>query len=222
MNVPPFQVRQCQRPSCRFRFPVTDGRRSGERCPHCGYQAQLISHYPQQDKAPSASSLPSVPQVAGLLDNIRSVYNVGSILRTADGAGITHLYLCGITPSPDHPKIAKTALGAEQFVPWTQHRNSLDTALALQQQGCQLWAIEGYGRLEPLFTTPAPHEDAPIVLVVGNELAGVDPELLDQCQRILHIPMQGRKRSLNVATAFGIAAYFVRFRLWTNHLETNL
>jgi tRNA G18 (ribose-2'-O)-methylase SpoU len=146
-----------------------------------------------------------------LLDNLRSVYNVGSIFRTADGAGIRHLHLCGITPPPDHPKIAKTALGAEKSVGWSQYKNGLETAVSLQQRGFQLWAIEETAQSDPLFTAAHPADNSPILLIVGNEIAGVDPEILALCDRVLHIPMAGHKKSLNVATAFGIAAYVARY-----------
>jgi tRNA G18 (ribose-2'-O)-methylase SpoU len=168
--------------------------------------------YPRWER-PSPTLPPTGTIVEGLLDNIRSVYNVGSILRTADGAGLTHLHLCGITSPPTHPKVAKTALGAELSVAWSQHRNGLDTAVALQEQGCQLWAIEDSPQAESLFAVPAPASSERIVLVVGNEIAGIDPEILARCDRVLQIPMQGHKKSLNVATAFGIAAYAVRFGL---------
>jgi tRNA G18 (ribose-2'-O)-methylase SpoU len=151
--------------------------------------------------------------VEALLDNIRSVYNVGSVFRTADGAGLRHLHLCGITPPPDHPKTAKTALGAERSVPWTAYRNGLDTAVALQERGCQLWAVEDCPQAKSIFTETDFDNESPIVLVVGNELAGIDPEILDRCNRILSIPMQGQKKSLNVASAFAIAAYAIRFGL---------
>ena len=210
MSAPPFQLRQCESPACRFRFPVTDNRLTGERCPHCGAPTQLALLYPSRER-PSPSPQQSGPLVEALLDNIRSVYNVGSIFRTADGAGISHLHLCGITPPPDHPKIAKTALGAEESVPWSHYRNGLDTAVALKQRGYQLWAIETNERAEPLFAAAIPPDSPPIALVVGNEITGVDPDILAECCRVLYIPMQGHKNSLNVATAFGIAAYFARY-----------
>lgn len=207
-----FYLRQCERPSCRFRFPVTNERQTGEHCPHCAAPTRLICEYPQWER-PSPTPQTAGPIVEALLDNIRSVYNVGSIFRTADGAGLRHLHLCGITPPPDHPKTAKTALGAEQSVAWTQYRNGLDTAVTLQENGRQLWAIEDSPNAEPLFAVPVPPGKVPIVLVIGNELAGIDPDILARCDRVLRIPMQGYKKSLNVATAFGIAAYAVRFKL---------
>jgi tRNA G18 (ribose-2'-O)-methylase SpoU len=212
MNQPDFHLRQCERPSCRFRFPVTDDRQTGEVCPHCGAPTQWVMDYPRWQR-PLPTGQANGPIVEALLDNIRSVYNVGSIFRTADGAGLRHLHLCGITPPPDHPKTAKTALGAELAVAWTQYRNGLDTAVTWQQRGCQLWAIEDSPQAESLFAAPVLPDGPPIVLVVGNEIAGIDPDILARCDRVWRIPMQGQKKSLNVASAFAIAAYAVRFGL---------
>jgi tRNA G18 (ribose-2'-O)-methylase SpoU len=145
------------------------------------------------------------------LDNIRSIFNVGAIFRIADGVGLSQMHLCGITATPEHPKVVKTALGAEQSVPWQYHPNALDAAQALRAAGYQLWAIEGHPRAQPLSAVQAAPAE-PIALLAGNEKAGVDPALLSLCDRILHIPMQGRKRSLNVAVAFGIAAYWITMR----------
>ncbi len=204
----PFQLRQCLNAACRLRFPVTDERAPGERCPVCGAATILAAEY-AGGRPPSTSPLPARP-VEALLDNIRSIYNVGSMLRTADGAGLRHLHLCGITPPPDHPKIAKTALGAEQAVGWTRYANGLETAVSLQQRGYQLWALEGAPDAQPLLATAVPPH-APILLIVGNELAGVDPGILAVCDKVLYIPMQGLKHSLNVASAFAVAAYHL---LW--------
>lgn len=114
------------------------------------------------------------------------------------------LYLCGVTPTPNNPKLAKTALGAEQCVAWSHHKNSIDLADALLAGGHTLWALEeGQGTESLLAVTSVPGST---VLVIGNEVTGVDPDLLARCTRRLAIPMHGVKRSLNVATAFGIAA----------------
>jgi len=176
-----------------------------------------VTDYPRWER-PSPPPHTNGPIVEALLDNIRSVYNVGSIFRTADGVGLRHLHLCGITPPPNHPKTAKTALGAELAVAWTPYRNGLDTAVTLQERGYHLWAIEDSPQAESLFAerlfaAPDLPEGSPVVLVVGNEIAGIDPEILARCDRVLRIPMLGQKKSLNVASAFGIAAYAVRFGL---------
>ena len=152
------------------------------------------------------------PVVQALLDNIRSSLNVGSMFRTADGAGVTHLHLCGITPAPDHPKVAKTALGAEYSVPWTQYWDALEAAASLKQGGFELWALEGGPRSESIFNAAKELPEKPLLLVVGNEVSGVDPGLLELCPRVVSIPMQGAKQSLNVAVAFGIAVYTLRYR----------
>lgn len=148
------------------------------------------------------------PRLCALLDNVRSLFNVGSIFRSADGAGVSHLYLCGFTPTPTNPKLAKTALGAEQTVGWSHHNNAVDLALSLRAQGHRLWALEALPGATIIFD--APPLDGSTVLVAGNEVTGIDPDLLALCSCTLAIPMYGRKRSLNVATAFGVAAVVLR------------
>jgi 23S rRNA (guanosine2251-2'-O)-methyltransferase len=157
------------------------------------------------------------PEVEALLDNIRSVFNVGNMLRSADGVGIRHVHLCGITPTPSNPKLAKTSLGAEHTVAWSYHRDGLAAALSLKESGLRLWALEGGARSESLFEAVADLHGPPIVLVVGNEISGVDPGILAQCDRVLYLPMQGVKTTLNVAVAFGIAVYFLRYGLLIQH-----
>jgi tRNA G18 (ribose-2'-O)-methylase SpoU len=204
-----FQMRQCSNEDCRFRFPVVVGSDLGEECPQCG-AATAVATPPFTNQMPRSFAAPAKTNLAVLIDNIRSIYNVGSFFRTADGAGgISHLYLCGITPTPDNPKVAKTALGAEASVSWSYHRNGWETAVSLQQQGYELWALEGTAEADSLLTTAVPA--TPIVLVIGNELSGIDPAILDICEKVLVIPMQGRKSSLNVASAFAIAVYWLRY-----------
>jgi 23S rRNA (guanosine2251-2'-O)-methyltransferase len=131
-------------------------------------------------------------------------------MRVADGVGATHLHLCGITPTPEHPKLAKTALGAEKAVRWTYYGNALVAASALATDGVLLWALENMPGTPSVLGCALPERDAGVALIVGNEVTGVDPELLALCERILHLPMHGLKSSLNVAVAFGVAAYWLR------------
>jgi tRNA G18 (ribose-2'-O)-methylase SpoU len=159
-------------------------------------------------------------RVEALLDNIRSLRNVGSMFRTADGAGLAHLYLGGVTPSPEHPKLAKTALGAERSVPWSRHPDACVAAAELCAGGRRLWALEGGPRslsiFDPAVALAAAERRAseqPVVLVLGHEVSGVDPRIVDQCERVIHLPMMGIKDSLNVSVALGIAAYVLRFGL---------
>ena len=158
------------------------------------------------------SKVESGKGLAVLLDNIRSAWNVGSILRSADGFGFSHAYLCGITPAADNGAVAKTSLGAEQSVRWSYHKDAVRLVAELKSENWNVYALEGDQRAVPLTGVRlarrqerfhVPNE----VLIVGNEVSGVDPELLDLCDRIFYVPMRGEKKSFNVAIAFGIAAY---------------
>jgi tRNA G18 (ribose-2'-O)-methylase SpoU len=144
-------------------------------------------------------------EMAVLLDNIRSAWNVGSILRSADGFDFSHVYLCGITPTPDHEAVIKTSLGAENTVPWSYHKDAVKLAKGLRKTGHGIYALEENERAVELNQVTSLSQSS--ILIVGNEVTGVDPELLDVCDQILYIPMLGEKRSFNVAIAFGIAAY---------------
>lgn len=181
------------------------------RCPRCGSPTVRVElpYAPLRIERDEGGR--QGPQLAALLDNIRSTFNVGAMFRTADGAGLRHLYLGGITPTPDHPKIAKTALGAEQAVPWTQEWDAQSAARRLKGEGYELWALEGGPEAENLFTMVHEPITKPILLVVGNEVSGVDPGILALCDRRVFLPMTGMKESLNVAIAFSITAYLIRF-----------
>jgi tRNA G18 (ribose-2'-O)-methylase SpoU len=214
-----FQIRQCLAGACRFRFPWTENDPPALRCPRCGAPVQIVytgDQRPEQQLAAQAAPIAETPPVHALLDNVRSAFNVGSIFRSADGAQVHHLYLCGITPTPHHAKVAKTALGAELATPWSYHKNALDLARDLRDRGYRLWALEDAAQAEPIFKAPGLQADTPVVIIVGNEVAGVDPALLALCERVLAIPMWGAKRSLNVAIAFGIAIYGLRLFLQPN------
>ncbi|MFZ1757459.1 MAG: TrmH family RNA methyltransferase [Caldilineaceae bacterium] len=202
---------ECTAPACRFRFPAVweDERRLV--CPVCGEPTvcQLLAPKEgEEDDRPR--ELAGGPVVHLLLDNIRSTYNVGSLLRTAEGAGISHVHLCGITPKPDHPKVAKTGLGAEAIVPWSYHPNARFAAETWVTEGWRLWSLETGARAEPIFRVHAGDADR-VILAVGNEVTGVDPALLDLSERIVCLPMDGAKRSLNVASAGAVAIYWLRY-----------
>ena len=205
------QIRQCTNPDCQFRFPVIPGQPGAECCPNCGTKTAVAEESFPNLKPEAHNLSPNGPEVEVLLDNIRSTFNVGSMFRTADGSRIRHVHLCGITPTPQHPKIAKTGLGAEFSIPWSRHLNGLTAAKTLKERGYRLWALEGGDQAESLFNTRNDLLGPPILLVVGNEVSGVDPGILNLCEKTLWIPMQGIKRSLNVAVAFGIAAYYLRY-----------
>ncbi|GAB4496443.1 MAG: hypothetical protein OHK0052_06360 [Anaerolineales bacterium] len=206
-----FEMRECTRPECGFRFPVGRDDPLGARCPRCGAAAHRHGIPFGAAVSPPKVAPPTVAVIHALLDNLRSAWNVGSIFRSADGAGLQHLYLCGTTPPPPHAGIHKTALGAEESVPWSYAPNALWQARNLQARGYRLWALEATLQAQSLFTARTELPNAPLVLIVGNERSGVDPEILALCERSVWIPMLGVKESLNVAIAFGIAAYTLRF-----------
>ncbi len=137
-----------------------------------------------------------------VLNNIRSLYNVGSIFRTSDAFGVDHLYLCGITGTPKHPRLAKTALAGLESVPWSYRQSALRTIKTLKQKGYKIVALELTEQSIPL----ASHPDDKIALVLGHERIGVDTRILATADSVMHIPMHGKGHSLNVAVAFGIAA----------------
>ena len=146
-----------------------------------------------------------------LLDNLRSTLNVGSIFRTADGAGVAHIYCCGTTPTPEHPKIVKTGLGAEGFIPWTYYRNALDVP-ELEDTGVEIISLEATSTSADLFIEITQIDiDKSVLLILGNEISGIDPALMQRSHRVLALPMLGNKSSLNVAVAAGIAMYALRF-----------
>jgi 23S rRNA (guanosine2251-2'-O)-methyltransferase len=142
--------------------------------------------------------------VCVLLDNIRSQYNVGSFFRTADAAGIEKLILCGITGCPPAKTISKTALGAEDRVPWEHSWRPLDVTGDLRERGFEIVAIETSAGSVDLFDW---RPRFPVCAVFGNEVDGISPEVLDVCESRIRIPMLGLKHSLNVAVAGGIVIY---------------
>jgi 23S rRNA (guanosine2251-2'-O)-methyltransferase len=156
-------------------------------------------------------------RVIVLLDNIRSLYNTGSILRTADASGVERVVLCGITPRPDQGSrqrraIAKTALGAEDSVPWEYQPDAHTALQSLATAGYHIVAVETSPEAVNLFEW-APRW--PICLVFGHEVDGVSSDLAAHVETVIRIPMLGEKRSLNVATAAGVVLYeLLRLRLY--------
>ncbi len=145
-----------------------------------------------------------------ILHNVRSLYNVGSIFRTADGAGVSKIFLTGYTPAPVdvfgkyRKEISKTALGAEKYVPWEVVRYIEPIINRLKKLKIQIVALEqakgsvDYRKFKPKF---------PIALVLGNEVRGLSRDVLKKCDRVIQIPMRGKKESLNVSVATGITLF---------------
>jgi 23S rRNA (guanosine2251-2'-O)-methyltransferase len=144
-----------------------------------------------------------------VLDNIRSLYNTGSFFRTADGCGVERLVLCGITPRPDQGRrqrhaIAKTALGAELTVPWAYEAHAETAVANAMAAGYDVAAVETSAHAVSLYDwQPA----WPVCLVFGHEADGVSGEVAGRIRTHVRVPMEGQKRSLNVATAAGVVLY---------------
>ena len=159
--------------------------------------------YQVTEAAASYEGIARLP-VTVLLDNIRSVYNVGAFFRTADAVGVEKLYLCGITARPPKKGLSKTALGTEESVPWEHSWEPLPVVDRLRARGYEIAAIETSPHALDLFDwAPA----FPVCLVFGHEVEGIRPQLTAQCDMHVCIPMLGLKHSLNVATAGGVAIY---------------
>jgi tRNA G18 (ribose-2'-O)-methylase SpoU len=142
--------------------------------------------------------------VTVLLDNVRSLYNVGAFFRTADAAGIERLYLCGITGRPPRKAITKTALGAEETVAWEHSWEPVELAGKLRQAGAELAVIETSPKSVDLYDW---RPRFPVCLIFGHEVDGVRPELAAIADTHVRIPMRGIKHSLNVATAGGVVIF---------------
>lgn len=139
--------------------------------------------------------------------NIRSLWNVGSLFRTADAFGVEKLILSGYTALPPRREISKTALGAEEYVPWEQARDPAKAIAKLKKRGYTIVALEQTKKALDLAAYNPPPK---VCLIVGHEVLGVPKELLRLCDAVVHIPMHGRKESLNVAVAAGIALHRLR------------
>lgn len=139
-----------------------------------------------------------------LLDNVRSMYNVGAFFRAADGVGLEKVCLCGITAHPPKKAITKTALGAEEAVAWEHDWDALKVAEQMRRRGFEIAAIETSMHAVDLFEW---QPKFPVCVAFGNEVEGLRPELLELADTHVRIPMLGKKTSLNVATAAGIVLY---------------
>lgn len=203
---------ECENPDCGLRFPDFSRDLERERCPMCRRGVHPADAY---EVSPLEDKLPPPPETAlkliGFLDNIRSSLNVGAIFRSADGIGVGPLILGGITPSPEDRGLQKTALGAEQSVAWEKANHGVNKIRQMKAAGFQVWGLESTPQADGLYSIASIIPPQPLILVVGNEVCGIDPQIIRLCHRVIYIPMVGHKRSYNVATAFGIAASYIRY-----------
>ena len=144
--------------------------------------------------------------VVVVLDRVRSLYNVGSVLRTADAMALEAVYLCGITATPPHPEIHKTALGAEDTVRWKYFESTLEAVDELHREGYKVWSIEqceGSTMLQDVHYTG----NEKLAIVLGNEVKGVQQEVIDRSDGCIEIPQFGTKHSLNVSVTAGMVIW---------------
>jgi 23S rRNA (guanosine2251-2'-O)-methyltransferase len=157
---------------------------------------KTVSEFKASDKFP----------VMVVLDNVRSMHNVGSVFRTADAFLINGIWLCGYTPRPPHRDIQKTALGATETVDWHYAAKTSDALGLLRAEGYRIFAVEQAEKSIPLneFSFDFPEK---LAIVFGNEVTGVDPEVLKLCDGSIEIPQYGMKHSLNISVAAGIVMW---------------
>jgi 23S rRNA (guanosine2251-2'-O)-methyltransferase len=204
-----FIIFECNNKDCLFRFPIRATSKIPVFCPKCKSSIKIALEYNESPSFLSNDLTKKEATFSLLLDNLRSAYNVGSILRSADGFNINHIYFCGMTATPENPKIAKTSLGAENSTSWSYATNSLITAQKLKENGHYLYGLETGPKSQPIFKIRSPKKGMNTVLIVGNELGGIDPMVRDLCDEQIYIPMMGKKHSFNVTIAFGIAAFYL-------------
>lgn len=164
--------------------------------------SNLELHRPSVEQFAQMKRLP----VRVVLDNVRSAQNVGAFFRTCDAFAIEHIDLCGITPTPPSRDIHKTALGAELTVEWSHHPSTVECVEVLKQQGYTLLAIEqveGAVMLDKLTIDPTKR----YALIFGNEVAGVDQDVVNLCSGAIEIPQVGTKHSINVSVAGGVVLW---------------
>lgn len=155
-----------------------------------------LAEYKASDKQP----------IVVVLDHVRSLYNVGSVFRSSDAFRIEGVCLCGITAQPPHPEIHKTALGAEESVSWKYFEHTEDAVSWLKQQGYKVLAVEqceGSTMLQDFVRQP----EEKYAVVLGNEVKGVQQQVVDMCDGCLEIPQYGTKHSLNVSVTAGIVLW---------------
>jgi len=145
-----------------------------------------------------------------ILDNVRSLLNVGSVFRTADAFRIEHIYLCGITGTPPHREIEKSALGATNSVSWTYCENTEDAVVLCRNANAEIFAIEQ--TLNSILLQNAKHQityssKKRMALIFGHEINGVQQSVIDACDGVIEIPQYGTKHSLNIAVSAGIVLW---------------
>lgn len=215
-----YAIIQCTNPACNLRCPATDGQRM-DRCPWCHAPAVIeVTGAIERERPAEAVDRGDALPLALVLDNVRSAFNVGAILRSANGAGVRDVWLAGFTPGAENARVAKTALGAEMALTLHKRNNALDLVRELGQAGATILVLESDAASQSIFEVELPLVlpldfplGAPLVLVAGNEVVGVDPAIRALAHALVELPMRGSKLSYNVATAVGAALILLGERL---------
>lgn len=145
-------------------------------------------------------------QLIAILDNVRSLNNIGSVFRTADAFAIEAVYLCGITAKPPHREINKTALGATESVNWTYFEDTQTAVKKLKEDGWRVYAIEQTEN-SIMLNEFKPLSDEKIALIFGHEVKGVEQKVINQCDGVIEIPQKGTKHSLNISVSAGVVIW---------------
>lgn len=218
---------RCPYPECGHEFeidytvPENDWHWPTGTCPRCNlpatlrpievWQAMEHSHALRVSRngLSGGSESPYAPRaVSVVLEDVRSLWNVGAIFRTSDGAGVHQLFLCGVTGCPPRKEISKTSLGAENTIPWEYSTSAVPVLRKMHEQRLLIVGLERSEGSASLYGSRAQSLiRAPMALIVGNEVNGLSAESRNLCDLLVYIPMRGTKESLNVAVAFGVAIY---------------
>jgi 23S rRNA (guanosine2251-2'-O)-methyltransferase len=166
---------------------------------------QKLSMAELNRKTPADFKQAAKNRIILVLDNVRSMHNVGSVFRSADAFLIEAICLCGYTPQPPHRDIQKTALGATETVEWLYYANINECLQALQQNGYAIYAVEQVKDSIPLQTFH--YKNQPTALILGNEVEGVQQTVIAQCNGSIEIPQSGTKHSLNISVAAGLVLW---------------
>lgn len=170
--------------------------------------SQILLRTGDGSHAPDPRFLARSSGIKLVVDNLRSVFNVGSLFRVSECLAISEIILCGISPDPSHPNMAKTALGTIEKVKWRHMEDSCDAILELKSQGYKVYALE---TAEPSSSVYECTYQLPLAIVLGNEALGIDPKVLELCDEIVYLPVLGWKNSLNVSVAAAITLYQIVF-----------
>jgi 23S rRNA (guanosine2251-2'-O)-methyltransferase len=202
-------IRECTNSQCKFRFPDSNYSQSDTQCPICHSSAKANSLLDLSlDHRKNKIFWKESSDLIAVFDNIRSVYNVGALFRTSVGLGLKRIFLCGITPTPGHKNFAKSSLSSENEVNWEKSLNCVDQIFNLRKIGYKIISIENSQNSIPIHNLNKNNfTNKKIALVVGNEVSGIDPDILSISDNIISIPINGNNKSFNVTTAFGIALF---------------